>query len=158
MNQPVSPSSPSSPPPRLAIVSAQWHADIVARARESAIDELARSGWPPDRVDCFEVPGSFEIPLVAQRLARQGRHAAIVACGLVVDGGIYRHDFVAAAVIDGLMRVQLDTGVPVLSVVLTPHAFHEHGDHRRFFGEHFVIKGREAAQAVLALLGVAPAA
>jgi 6,7-dimethyl-8-ribityllumazine synthase len=64
---------------------------------------------------------------------------------------------VARAVIDGLMRVQLDTGVPVLSVVLTPQAFREHDEHRRFFGEHFVKKGREAAwacQHVLATLQV----
>jgi 6,7-dimethyl-8-ribityllumazine synthase len=77
-----------------------------------------------------------------------------VACALVVDGGIYRHEFVASAVIDGLMRVQLDTGVPVISAVLTPKDFHDHADHQRFFAEHFVIKGTEAAQACLQ---VAPA-
>ena len=65
-------------------------------------------------------------------------------------GGIYRHDFVAHAVIDGLMRVQLDTGVPVISAVLTPHHFHEHAEHRRYFSEHFVVKGGEAARACLA--------
>ena len=65
----------------------------------------------------------------------------------MVDGGIYRHEFVAGAVIDGLMRVQLDTGVPVLSVVLTPKDFHEHDTHRDFFRQHFVSKGAEAARA-----------
>jgi len=137
---------------RIAVVSALWHADIVAHAREALIDELARHELPPTHVDLFDVPGSFEIPLKAQRLARSGRYAAIVACGLVADGGIYRHDFVAAAVIDGLMRVQLDTDVPVVSVVLTPHAFHEHEEHRRFYTDHFVKKGREAADACLRLL------
>ena len=73
--------------------------------------------------------------------------AVIVAAGLIVDGGIYRHDFVARSVLDGLMRVQLDTEVPVLSVVLTPHHFHEHGEHRAFFAEHFRVKGAEAAEA-----------
>ena len=58
----------------------------------------------------------------------------------------------AAAVIDGLMRVQLDTGVPVLSAVLTPRDFHEHDEHRRFFAEHFVKKGAEVAQACLQTL------
>ena len=101
------------------------------------------------------MPRAFEIPLRAQRIARQGRHAAIVACGLVVDGGIYRHDFVATAVIDGLMRVQLDTGVPVLSCVLTPHAFHEHEEHREFFARHFVLKGQQAAQACVQALAAA---
>ncbi|WP_204322835.1 6,7-dimethyl-8-ribityllumazine synthase, partial [Streptococcus pneumoniae] len=66
-------------------------------------------------VDLFEVPGAFEIPLQAKLLARTGRYAAIVAAGFVVDGGIYRHEFVADAVISGLMRVQMDTDVPVIS-------------------------------------------
>ena len=95
------------------------------------------------------MPGAFEIPLLAQRLARSGRYDAIVACGLVVNGGIYRHEFVGAAVIDGLMRVQLDTEVPVLSAVLTPRDFHEHAEHVKFFSEHFVKKGVEVAKACL---------
>jgi 6,7-dimethyl-8-ribityllumazine synthase len=70
-----------------------------------------------------------------------------VALGFVVDGGIYRHEFVASAVIDGLMRVQLDTDVPVFSVVLTPQLFHENSVHPKFFAEHFVLKGAEAAGA-----------
>ena len=94
------------------------------------------------------MPGAFEIPLHA-KLARSGRYDAIVACGLVVNGGIYRHDFVGAAVIDALMRVQLDTEVPVMSAVLTPRDFHEHEEHRRFFSEHFVTKGIEVARACL---------
>ncbi len=83
------------------------------------------------------------------RLARTRRYDAIIACGLVVNGGIYRHEFVAAAVIDGLMRVQLDTDVPVFSAVLTPRNFHEHEEHRAFFKAHFVKKGIEVAQACL---------
>ena len=141
----------SAQAPRIAVICAAWHREIVHRARDSLVAELQRQGWPPDRIDHLDVPGAFEIPLQAQRLARAGRHAAVVACALVVDGGIYRHDFVAATVIDGLMRVQLDHDVPVLSVVLTPKDFHEHEDHRRFFGEHFVKKGVEAAQACLAV-------
>ncbi len=70
-----------------------------------------------------------------------------MAGGLVVGGGIYRHGFVSRSVSDGLMRVQLDTEVPVLSVVLTPHHFHEHADHQEFFEKHFRIKGAEAAEA-----------
>lgn len=65
----------------------------------------------------------------------------------MVDGGIYRHEFVAAAVIDGLMRVQLDASLPVLSCVLTPIRFHDSGEHRAFFLEHFKVKGAEAARA-----------
>jgi 6,7-dimethyl-8-ribityllumazine synthase len=144
-----------SPDTRIAVIRAGWHAEIVAQAVHALQAELARQGLPSDRVDVIEVPGAFEIPLLAQRIARQGRHAAIVACGLVVDGGIYRHDFVASAVIDGLMRVQLDTGVPVLSCVLTPQAFHEHREHLDFFARHFVVKGEQAAQACVQALAAA---
>ena len=140
--------APSGPAPRIAFVQAGWHADIVRQARAGFAAECARL-WPggPPTIDVHDVPGAFEIPLLAQRLARASRHAAIVCCALVVDGGIYRHEFVAGAVIDGLMRVQLDTGVPVLSVVLTPKDFHEHDTHRDFFRQHFVAKGAEAARA-----------
>ncbi len=136
-------------PWRFALIRAQWHADIVQRACDAFLAEVARDQNPPPVVDVFEVPGAFEIPLHALRLAQTGRYSAIVACGLVVDGGIYRHEFVAEAVISGLMRVQLDTQVPVISAVLTPKNFHDHDEHRRFFADHFVVKGREAAQACL---------
>lgn len=131
---------------RIAFIQSCWHRDIVDVARDSFAEELARLGHK-DAVDFFEVPGAFEIPLHAKRLAASGRYAGVVAAGLVVDGGVYRHDFVASAVIDGLMRVQLDTDTPVFSCVLTPHHFHAHEDHQRFFAEHFVTKGREVAQA-----------
>lgn len=144
MNQP----DPSSPP-RFALIHAQWHADIVQRACDAFFAELARHRIPASAVDTFDVSGAFEIPLHARKLADSGRYAAIVACGLVVNGGIYRHEFVADAVIAGLMRVQLDTQVPVISAVLTPQRFHDHDEHRRFFAEHFVVKGREAALACL---------
>ena len=98
------------------------------------------------------MPGAFEIPLHLQRLARSGQYDALIACGLVVNSGIYRHEFVASAVIDALMRIQLDTGVPVFSVVLTPRDFHSHEEHQNFFRTHFITKGQEAAQACLATL------
>ena len=132
---------------KLAVVCAQWHADLVARSRDALLDELAQLGVAPDHVDRYEVPGAFELPLLAQQLARSGRYAAIVACALVVDGGIYRHEFVANTVVSTLMSLQLETNVPMLSAVLTPHHFHEHVEHRKYFHRHFAIKGTEAAQA-----------
>ena len=134
---------------RVAVISAAWHADIVVRARDAFIAQAAQLGQPAKNIDLYDVPGAFEIPLHAQLLAKSARYDAIVACALVVDGGIYRHEFVAHAVVDGLMRVQLDTGVPIISVVLTPKDFHEHGDHLKFFSEHFIKKGAEAARACL---------
>ncbi|RZL22129.1 MAG: 6,7-dimethyl-8-ribityllumazine synthase [Rhodococcus sp. (in: high G+C Gram-positive bacteria)] len=137
---------------RIAFIQATWHHNIVERARKGFLDEVTTLGYGKERVEFFEVPGAFEIPLHAQRLARSGRYDAVVAAALVVDGGIYRHEFVSTAVIDGLMRVQLDTGVPVFSIVLTPHHFHEHNDHTTYFTEHFEKKGAEAAKACTATL------
>jgi 6,7-dimethyl-8-ribityllumazine synthase len=139
-------------PARIAFIQSCWHRDIVDQARGSFLRRLDEEGYAPEAVECFEVPGAFEIPLRAQLLAKSGRYDAIVAAGFVVDGGIYRHEFVAASVIDALMRVQLDTEVPVLSLVLTPHQFHEHETHRAFFSEHFIAKGEEAALACAATL------
>ncbi|MDH4426666.1 MAG: 6,7-dimethyl-8-ribityllumazine synthase [Acidovorax sp.] len=134
---------------RVAIISASWHQDIVHQARDAALAEFDRNGLPPSQVALFDVPGAFEIPLLARKLARSGRYDAIVACALVVNGGIYRHEFVTSAVIDGMMQVQLDTEVPVMSAVLTPRDFHDHEDHLQFFRGHFVKKGTEVAQACL---------
>lgn len=137
---------------RIAFVQSGWHADIVEQAHTGFVDEMARLAFPADRVDVFRTPGAFEIPLHAQALAKTHRYAAIVAAGLVVDGGIYRHEFVAETVIRALMRVQLDTETPVFSVVLTPHHFHEHETHHAFFKTHFLTKGAEAARACLTTL------
>lgn len=129
---------------RYAFIKANWHADIVDQALKGFCEMI-----PADQVDVFDVPGAFEMPLVAKDLAETGRYAAVACAALVVDGGIYRHDFVAQAVVDGLMRAGLDTGVPVLSVSLTPHHFQETEHHMTIYREHFVQKGREAAQAAL---------
>ena len=137
----------SSNRPRIAFVQACWHRDIVDQCKTSFLQSIQQYGYTAEDVDLFEVPGAFEIPLHAKRLAQSGQYAAIVAAGLVVDGGIYRHDFVATAVINGLMQVQLETGTPVFSAVLTPHHFHGGQEHVGFFREHFVVKGTEAAHA-----------
>lgn len=129
---------------RFAFVKANWHAEIVSRALHGFLEVV-----PETQVDVFDAPGAFELPLAARDLAATGRYAAVAAAALVVDGGIYRHDFVAAAVVDGLMRAGLDTGVPVLSVSLTPHHYQDTEHHRRIFRDHFVEKGREAGRAAL---------
>lgn len=135
--------------PRFAFVKAGWHHDIVDRALDGFREVI-----DPNYCDVFDVPGAVELPLRAQTLARSGRYDAIVAAALVVDGGIYRHDFVASAVVNGLIQVGLQTGVPVLSVCLTPHHFQETHHHVAIFREHFVLKGREAAAAALQVLGL----
>lgn len=129
---------------KYAFVKAGWHGEIVDQALKG-FQELI----PAEQIDVFDVPGAFEMPLLARDLAGSGRYGAVACAALVVDGGIYRHDFVAAAVVDGLMRAGMDTGVPVLSVSLTPHHFQETEHHMAIYRAHFVEKGREAAKAAL---------
>ena len=120
----------------------------------SFVDEMSRATNGAADVKVFDVPGAFELPLQARMIARTHRFAAVVASAFVVDGGIYRHDFVADTVVSGLMQAQMDADVPVLSAVLTPHHFHETEEHKAFFRDHFKIKGREAAEACLSVLAV----
>src|ERR1700761_4180424 len=110
-------------PQRVAFVQSSWHREVVEECRIAFLQEIEARHIT--NVDLFEVPGSFEIPLHAQLLAKTRRYTAIVAAGLVVDGGIYRHEFVADTVIKALMDVQLKTEVPIFSAVLTPQQFHE---------------------------------
>ena len=132
---------------RYAFIKAGWHADIVDRALEGFTQKI-----PREAVDVFDVPGAFEMPLLARDLAKSGRYQAVVAAAFVVDGGIYRHDFVAQAVVNGLMQAGLESGVPVLSVSLTPHHYQETDHHNAIYRDHFVTKGKEAADAALQLL------
>ena len=132
---------------RIAFIRSRWHEEIVRQAHAGFVDEMTASGFDPAAIEDYETSGAFEIPLHAQTLARTGRYAAIVGAALVVDGGIYRHDFVAGTVINALMDVQLRTEVPVFSAVLTPQQFHEHATHFEFFRKHFAIKGIEVAEA-----------
>jgi 6,7-dimethyl-8-ribityllumazine synthase len=125
---------------RYAFIKANWHADIVDSALEGFLQIISAA-----QVDVFDVPGAFEMPLLAQ----SGRYGAVACAALVVDGGIYRYDFVAQAVVDGLMRAGLDSGVPVLSVSLTPHQFQDTAHHTAIYAAHFVEKGREAGQAAV---------
>lgn len=132
---------------RIAIISANWHSDVVHQARNACAQQLQALGAAPARIHQVEVPGAFEIPLMAKKLAESGKFDAVIGCAVIVNGGIYHHEFVSTAVVDGLMRVQLDTGVPVFSVALTPYNFQPSEDLLSFFRSHFVKKGEEAAQA-----------
>lgn len=132
---------------KIAFIKARWHADIVDQAYVGFTQNMTESGVAFD-VTPFDVPGAFEMPLLAKKLGASGKYDAVVCAALVVDGGIYRHDFVAAAVVDGLMQAQMETGVPTYSVSLTPHHFQPSAEHTGFYHAHFIKKGAEAAHAV----------
>ncbi|MEM9580705.1 MAG: 6,7-dimethyl-8-ribityllumazine synthase [Pseudomonadota bacterium] len=136
---------------KIAFIKARWHAEIVDQALVGFEAEMDRHDQTV-QITALDVPGAFEMPLLAKKLGASGDYDAIVCAALVVDGGIYRHDFVASAVVDGLMRAQMETGVPTFSVSLTPHHFQPSEEHVSFYSEHFVKKGAEAANAVLGTL------
>ncbi|MFM0226939.1 6,7-dimethyl-8-ribityllumazine synthase [Paraburkholderia dipogonis] len=135
------------PRSRIAFIQACWHRDIVDRCKTAFLETMQSQDYALHDIDFHEVPGVFEIPLHVKMLAQSGKYAGIVAAGLIVNGGIYRHDFVSTAVINGLMQVQLETGTPVFSAVLTPHNFHSSEEHVTFFRDHFLVKGVEVAKA-----------
>jgi 6,7-dimethyl-8-ribityllumazine synthase len=128
-------------PQRLAFVQSAWHRDVVAECREAFLAEIEARHIARAQIDVFEVPGSFEIPLHVQLLAKTRRYTAIVAAGLVVDDPL-----VAETVIKALMDVQLRTEIPVFSAVVTPEQFNE-SPAMDFFRKHFAAKGAEVAQA-----------
>lgn len=131
-------------PSRYAFIKANWHSEIVDQALIGFKEII-----PPDQIDVFDVPGAFEMPLLARRLAQSGKYHAVAAAALVVDGGIYRHDFVAQSVVNGLMQASLEADIPILSISLTPHNFQDTEHHVNIYREHFILKGREAGEAAL---------
>ena len=129
-------------PQRVAFVQSAWHREVIEQCRVAFLDGMQARHIDRGRIDVFEVPGSFEIPLHVQLLAKTRRYTAIVAAGLVVDD-----EYIAETVIKALMDVQLRTEVPVFSAVLTPQQFHETAAHFEFFRKHFATKGIEVAEA-----------
>jgi 6,7-dimethyl-8-ribityllumazine synthase len=137
---------------KVAYVQAGWHSEITDHCKETFAAEMKRAEWDESEIAYFSVPGSLELPLMAKKLAQSGDYAAVCLSGLVVDGGIYRHEFVAQAVLSGIVQVSLETEVPVLSAVLTPQHFHEHETHVQFFSDHMRLKGKELAEACTAIV------
>lgn len=137
---------------KVAFIQASWHEDILIQGKNGFLDKFEKLGYSGKQVDFFQLPGAFEIPLKCKILSETENYHLIIASGFIVDGGIYRHEFVAEAVINGLMNVQLETNIPILSMVLTPQNYDDKGADKQFFLEHFKIKGHEIADAAHVLL------
>ena len=104
---------------KIGIVVARFNSFISERLLEGAIDSLVRSGVATEDIVVARVPGAYEIPLVAQKMARSGRHEAIICLGAVIRGATPHFDYVAGEVAKGTAQVMLDTSIPVLFGVLT---------------------------------------
>lgn len=131
---------------RFAIVASRWNPRIVDALVSGARAAFAEHGVAEAALDVVRVPGAWEIPLVAARLAAGGRHAAILALGCVVRGDTRHYEHVADGCSNGLMRVALDHGVPVLNGVL---AVELHADAEARAGGKHGNKGADVALAAL---------
>ena len=131
---------------RFAVVVSRFNSLVTERLLAGALDAFARHGVPEEAVDVARVPGAFEIPLVAERLASSGAYGAVVALGAVVRGETSHYDHVCQAVTSGVLRASLDTGVPVLFGVLTTDTMEQALDRA---GGKAGNKGAEAAVAAI---------
>lgn len=108
-----------TPPGRFAIVAARFNQSVVEKLLDGALDGLKRHGVADAAIDVAWVPGSFEIPLVAQKLARSGKYSAVICLGAVIKGETGHYDHVAGSATSGVAQAGLSTGVPVIFGVLT---------------------------------------
>jgi 6,7-dimethyl-8-ribityllumazine synthase len=104
---------------RFAIVRATFYADLAERLTAGARSGFAAQDVPEARVDTYDVPGAFELPLAAKGCAESGRYAGVVCLGAVIRGETDHYDYVCDAATYGIARVQLDTGIPCSFGVLT---------------------------------------
>jgi 6,7-dimethyl-8-ribityllumazine synthase len=107
------------PPGRFALVAARFNSAIVENLVVGALDGLKRHGVADDAIDLVRVPGSYEIPLIAQRLAVSKQYAAVICLGAVIRGDTDHYDYVASEAASGVAQAALATGVPVIFGILT---------------------------------------
>jgi 6,7-dimethyl-8-ribityllumazine synthase len=107
------------PQGRFALVAARFNGYVVESLVQGALDGFKRHGVPEDAIDLVRVPGSLEVPLVAQRLAASGRYVAVVALGAIIRGETDHYEHVAAESAKGIAQAALSTGIPVIFGILT---------------------------------------
>jgi 6,7-dimethyl-8-ribityllumazine synthase len=134
---------------RFAILASRWNPRITDALVESARATLRSNGVVDAMVDVVRVPGAWELPMVARDLAHAGRHIAVIALGCVVRGDTRHYEQVADGASEGLMRVALDTGVPVLNGVLAVEKFE---DALARAGGNHGNKGEECALAAIEMV------
>lgn len=135
----------------VAIVVSRFNTKITERLYKGALQHLRELGFADQEITLIEVPGAVEIPLVAQRLAKQGQHEAIIALGAVIRGETSHYDYVCQLVSDGCQQVALTYDLPVVFGVLTTENVKQAID--RVGGQHGH-KGVEAVDAALEMVAV----
>ncbi|WP_207650608.1 6,7-dimethyl-8-ribityllumazine synthase [Acidithiobacillus albertensis] len=104
---------------RFALLVSRFNSFITQQLEQGAIDALRRHGASDEQIHVVYVPGAYEIPLVAQKLARSGNYDAVLCLGAVIRGGTPHFDYVAGEVSKGVAQVAMDTGIPVIFGILT---------------------------------------
>lgn len=143
--------APPDPVDRFAIVVAQWNRAITDKLLEGAVASLREAGVPDEGIDVAWVPGSWEIPLIAQRMADSGRYVAVICLGAVVRGETSHDQHINRGVSLALGEISLATKLPVLFGVLTCETLEQ--ALARAGGAHGN-KGRECAEAALHMVGL----
>jgi 6,7-dimethyl-8-ribityllumazine synthase len=108
-----------TPPGRFALVAARFNQVVVEKLVAGALDSLKRHGVADASIDLVWVPGSFEVPLVAQRLAASEKYAAVICLGAVIRGDTDHYEHVASGAASGVAHAALTTGVPIIFGILT---------------------------------------
>jgi 6,7-dimethyl-8-ribityllumazine synthase len=104
---------------KFAIVVSRFNEFITSKLLDGAMDALIRHGAKDDDIDVIRVPGSFEIPLVAKRIAQKGSHDSIICLGTIIRGATPHFEYVASEAAKGIAMVSLETGIPVAFGVIT---------------------------------------
>ena len=138
-------------PPRLALVVSRFNTEVTGGLRGGAHAWLGEHGITLRDEDLFDSPGAFELPLIAQTLARSGRYDGVICLGCVVKGDTAHFEFISLGAATGLMQASLATGVPIAFGVLTTYT-EEQAIVRSRGDAHN--KGREAAAACVETLAV----
>ena len=136
---------------RFAIVVSQFNDLITERLTAGAIDTIIRLGGEADAIDVYQVPGAFEIPLTASRLASSTRYSAVICLGAVIQGATAHHEDINRQVSAGLMSVMQSTGIPVTFGVITCESMEQALDRA---GGKAGNKGREAASAAIEMVSL----
>jgi 6,7-dimethyl-8-ribityllumazine synthase len=131
---------------RFALVVSRFNEFVTRRLLDGAVDALVRHGAADDDLDVVWVPGTFEIPVVARRLAASGRYHAVVCLGAVIRGGTSHWEYIASQVARGVSAVGLETGVPTVFGVLTADSLEQAIERAGGKGEN---RGAVAAQSAI---------
>lgn len=139
------------PDGKFAVVVSRFNDLITSRLVDGAVDTVVRHGGSSDQVDVVYVPGSFEIPLAAQKLAQSKKYAAVICVGAVIQGSTTHHEYINSQVAAGIMSISRESGVPVTFGVITCESMEQALDRS---GGKVGNKGTEATLAAIEMVNL----